>query len=116
MASADNTSAGFTKSGTVELVPGFSHNVSEEWGHGFLDVAAALMPIGQTTLATASSAVYATSQPLAVETPATGEAVARALLGRGPRRWLQSRMLPRHIPDRACNPGARRELLPAAKT
>lgn len=81
LASADNDFAGFTKSGAVELVPGFSHDVSEEWGHGFLDVAAALMPIGQTSLATASGAAYPTSQPLAVETPATGDAVARALSG-----------------------------------
>ena len=79
LASSDNSFVGFRKSGSVELVPGFTHDVSEEWGHGFLDVAAALMPIGPTTLATSSGAAYPTSRPLAVETPATGDAVARAL-------------------------------------
>ena len=81
LASADNTFDGFTPSGAVELVPGFTHDVSDEWGHGFLDVAAALMPIGPTTLATSSGVAYPTSLPLAVETPATGDAVARALSG-----------------------------------
>ena len=81
LASSDNSFVGFTKSGSVELVPGFSHDISDEWGHGFLDVAAALMPIGPTTLATSSGVAYPTSLPLAVETPATGDAVARALSG-----------------------------------
>ena len=36
LASADNSFAGFTRSGSVELAVGFSHDVSDEWGHDFL--------------------------------------------------------------------------------
>lgn len=81
LASSDNNFAGFIKSGSFELVPGYSHNISAEWGHGFLDVAAALLPIGQTALPTSSTSFYPTSLPLVVESSATGDAVARALSG-----------------------------------
>lgn len=81
MASADNTFTGFTKSGSVELVTGFSHDISNEWGHGFVDVAAALMPIGGTTTATASGDLYPTSVPLIVAGTGSGDAVEAALNG-----------------------------------
>ena len=81
LASADNTFVGFTKSGSVELVTGFSHDISTEWGHGFVDVAAALMPIGGTTIATASGDLYPTSAPLIVAGTASGDAVEAALDG-----------------------------------
>lgn len=79
LASADNEFSGFREAGTVELVPGFAHAYSEEWGHGFLDVAAALLPIGRTTVTTRNGAVVNTNEPLAVAGAASGDAVARSL-------------------------------------
>ncbi|MFY0596497.1 MAG: S8 family serine peptidase [Cognatishimia sp.] len=81
LASADNDFAGFTTAGSVELVPGFEHDYSTEWGHGFLDVAAALLPIGQTTMTMGSGAVVSPDQPLVVTGGASGDAVSRALRG-----------------------------------
>ena len=79
LASADNAFAGFNATSTVELVPGFSRAISSEWGHGFLDVRAALLPIGPTTATMSDGVVYDTSEPLVVEGVATGDAVAQAL-------------------------------------
>ena len=79
LASADNEFDGFRRAGTVELVQGFEHAYSEEWGHGFLDVAAALLPIGRTTVTTRNGTVVNTNEPLAVAGAASGDAVARAL-------------------------------------
>lgn len=81
LASADNVFEGFTPSGAVELVDGFRHQISDEWGHGFLDVKAALLPIGQTTTTLADGTRHDVSDPIAVEGTATGDAVARALKG-----------------------------------
>ncbi|UZD89820.1 S8 family peptidase [Cognatishimia activa] len=81
LASADNDFAGFTSAGTVELVPGFEHEYSSEWGHGFLDVAAALLPIGQSTIVTSSGAEINPETPLVVTGGASGDAVSRALKG-----------------------------------
>lgn len=79
LASADNEFDGFRQSGSVELVQGFDHAYSEEWGHGFLDVAAALLPIGQTTVTTRNGTVVNTNEPLAVAGAASGDAVSRSL-------------------------------------
>lgn len=79
LASADNEFSGFTSAGTVELVPGFEHAYSTEWGHGFLDVAAALLPIGQSVVTTASGAEFSPEEPLVVTGGASGDAVSRAL-------------------------------------
>lgn len=81
LASADNVFAGFVTDGEVELVEGFSHAISREWGHGFLDVKAALLPIGQTTATMADGSLHDMSEPLVIEGTATGDAVARALRG-----------------------------------
>lgn len=81
LASADNTFSGFNASGQVELVDGFFHRISDEWGHGFLDVRAALLPIGPTAATLADGAIYDVSGPLAVDGGATGDAVARAMQG-----------------------------------
>lgn len=79
LASADNEFSGFTSSGTVELVPGFNHAYSSEWGHGFLDVAAALLPIGQSVVTTGSGATFSPEEPLVVTGGASGDAVSKAL-------------------------------------
>ena len=81
LASADNTFAEFSADGSVELVEGFSHDYSDEWGHGFLDVKAALLPIGTATATMADGSEYDIAEPLAVEGGATGDAVTRALMG-----------------------------------
>lgn len=81
LASADNDFDGFNATGQAELVPGFTRAISSEWGHGFLDVKAALLPIGQTTATLADGSVYDIALPLAVEGQATGNAVATALRG-----------------------------------
>lgn len=80
-ASADNEFTGFTSNGTVELVPGFEHDYSDEWGHGFLDVAAALLPIGQSTITTGSGIELNPEEPMVVTGGASGDAVSRALSG-----------------------------------
>lgn len=49
LASADNSF--FAADGATELAPGFFHDYSNEFGHGFLNVKAALMPIGVAQLA-----------------------------------------------------------------
>lgn len=79
LASADNSFTGFTQAGTVELVPGFEHAYSSEWGHGFLDVAAALLPIGSTVTTTSNGTVVNLDEPLVVSGSASGDAVAKAL-------------------------------------
>ncbi len=79
LASADNDFDGFTRSGTVELAEGFEHAYSDEFGHGFLDVAAALLPIGQATLTTGNGTVLNSEEPLVVAGSASGDAVVRAL-------------------------------------
>lgn len=81
LASADNSFSGFTTSRSVELVEGYSHDISEEWGHGFLDVKAALLPIGTPTATMADGSSLALSEPLVIEGAATGDAVTRALQG-----------------------------------
>lgn len=81
LASADNEFTGFTSAGTVELVPGFEHSYSSEWGHGFLDVAAALLPIGQSVITTSSGAEINPETPMVVTGGASGDAVSRALKG-----------------------------------
>jgi hypothetical protein len=81
LASADNEFAEFVKGGSVELVPGFEHDYSTEWGHGFLDVAAALLPIGQPRMTTGNGRTIDTRTPLVVSGAATGNAIQRALEG-----------------------------------
>ncbi|MDX5402576.1 MAG: S8 family serine peptidase, partial [Rhodobacterales bacterium] len=81
IATADNRFAGFTASGRLEVIPGsgFYHDYSTEWGHGFLDVRAALLPIGTPVARMADGSVQSASQPLIVSGGATGDAVARSL-------------------------------------
>lgn len=80
LASADDDFAGFTSAGTVSF-EGFAKSYSTEWGHGFLDLRAALAPIGTPEIATASGGTVAVDTPLAVSGGAYGDAVVRALEG-----------------------------------
>lgn len=86
LASADNTFTGFANAGTdvVDLDPGsgvFNHTFSNEFGHGFLDIRAALLPIGQTTLAMDDGATVKTQDYAFSTGGAMGDAVQRALEG-----------------------------------
>lgn len=80
LASADDDFAGFTSAGTVTF-EGFVKDYSAEWGHGFLDLRAALAPIGTPVIATAAGGTVAVDTPLAVSGGAYGDAVVRALEG-----------------------------------
>ncbi|WP_343115529.1 S8 family peptidase [Ostreiculturibacter nitratireducens] len=77
LASADNSF--FAPDGSVELVPGFSHDYSNEFGHGFLDLRAALLPIGTTTLEMADGTRFEADRPVIVTGSAMGDAVTRSL-------------------------------------
>ncbi|WP_374432467.1 S8 family serine peptidase [Tabrizicola sp.] len=86
LASADNTFTGFANAGTgvADLDPGagvFNHTFSNEFGHGFLDIRAALLPIGQTTLAMDDGATVKTQDYAFSTGGAMGDAVQRALEG-----------------------------------
>lgn len=78
LASADN--GFFAHDGTVELVTGFFHGYNNLYGHGFLDIRAALLPIGTPTVTT-GTAVVSAAQPAVLSSSAMGDAVARSLTG-----------------------------------
>lgn len=81
IATADNRFEGFAATGRLEVVPGsgFFHDYSEEWGHGFLDVRAALLPIGTPVAQMADGTALSVDQPLINGGGATGDAIARSL-------------------------------------
>ncbi len=81
IATADNQFAGFTASGRLEVIPGSGvfHDFSTEWGHGFLDVRAALLPIGTPVARMADGTAQVADQPMIIGGGATGDAVARSL-------------------------------------
>lgn len=81
LASADNDFVGFTSIGQVDLGGGFLHEYSEEFGHGFLDIRAALLPIGQTTLAVGDGETVKTQDFAFGTGGAMGDAVQRGLDG-----------------------------------
>lgn len=77
LASADN---GFYQhDAEQELVPGFFHGYNEEFGHGFLDVRAALLPIGTPTVRMEGGDTIAVDTPLFVSGRAAGDAIAASL-------------------------------------
>lgn len=84
LASADNTFAGFSATDSVDLLEGagvFNHEWSQTYGHGFLDIRAALLPIGQTTLALGGDTTVTTKDYAFTTGGAMGDAVARSLDG-----------------------------------
>lgn len=83
IATADNRFDGFTPSGRLEVIPGSGvfHDFSTEWGHGFLDVRAALLPIGTPSARMADGSSHSVARPLILSGGATGDAVARSLAG-----------------------------------
>jgi hypothetical protein len=79
LASADD--GFFTPDGSLEVAPGFFHDFSEVYGHGFLDIRAALLPIGPTIVTTASGATLQVAQARLSPGAALGDAVSRGLSG-----------------------------------
>jgi subtilase-type serine protease len=77
LASADNSF--FAHSGVVEFAPGIHHGYNEEFGHGFLDMRAALLPIGKHVMPVVSGGVRDADQVALISGAATGDAVARSL-------------------------------------
>lgn len=69
----------FQHTGVVEFAPGISSGYNEEFGHGFLDVRAALLPIGQHVMPMADGSVRAFTQPVLLSGGAAGDAPRRAL-------------------------------------
>ncbi len=77
LASADN--GFFEHDGYLEIAPGFFHGYNEEFGHGFLDMRAALLPIGPTIMPAESGGAAVAGEPILVAGAAVGDAVTRAL-------------------------------------
>lgn len=69
----------FTPTGTVTFAPGIVHGYNAEFGMGFLDLKAALLPIGTTSIPTASGGRVSASQSVIATGSASGNAVASAL-------------------------------------
>jgi subtilase-type serine protease len=79
LASADDKFKGFKADGSVELAKGFDKDYSFKYGHGFLDIEAALKPIGDVGMKTASGEVLSTDAPALVAGSALGDALDVAL-------------------------------------
>jgi subtilase-type serine protease len=81
LASADNS---FLDSfdGILDFGNGVTHGFNEEFGHGFLDIRAALLPIGGAAVPTPSGASIPVGEPAVVTGSAFGDAVTEALEGR----------------------------------
>lgn len=79
LASANNRF--FNADGTVQLAAGFNKRYSFKYGVGFLDVRAALLPIGPTSMSTGNGVQVNASQPVIVAGSAMGDAVSRSLKG-----------------------------------
>lgn len=77
LASADN--GFFEHDAALEIAPGFFHGYNDEFGHGFLDVRAALLPIGRTILPAEGGDDAEAGEPILMAGAAVGDAVTRAL-------------------------------------
>jgi subtilase-type serine protease len=81
LASADQSFAEFYPDDTVNLGPGFDHPYSDIYGHGFLDIAAALMPIGAPIISAADGTKIDTTSAWMGTGSAMGDAVQKSLAG-----------------------------------
>ena len=78
-ATADNTFTGFSTDQVVTLADGYQSAVDNEFGHGFIDIAAALLPIGTITVNSGNGTTIDARQPLVMSGSAAGAAVREAL-------------------------------------
>lgn len=84
LASADNTFDGFVAAGSTDLLAGadtFFHDYSTDFGHGVLDIRAALLPLGQTSMSMEGGATIKTQDYAFSTGGAMGDAVLRSLDG-----------------------------------
>jgi subtilase-type serine protease len=77
LATADN--GFFAHDGVVEFAPGVAHGYNAEFGHGFLDLRAALLPIGRAVVPLAQGGALPLGQAAIHGGAATGDALAQAL-------------------------------------
>lgn len=71
----------FTADDYVTLADGFNKGYSFTYGLGFLDLKAALLPIGATSLTLADGSVASAEKPLILSGSAMGDAVTNSLKG-----------------------------------
>ncbi len=79
LASADDDF--FTPDATVELATGFNKGYSLKYGHGFLDIEAALKPIGGAAMSLADGGAVSVNAPVLQTGSAFGDAVEMSLAG-----------------------------------
>lgn len=77
LAAADNKF--FAPDATVELATGFNKGYSYRYGMGFLDVEAALLPIGPSQMSLANGTSVVTDQPVIMSGSAMGDALTKSL-------------------------------------
>lgn len=77
LASADNSF--FTHTGQLTIEGGLNHGYNDEFGHGFLDLRSALLPIGTPRVTLASGRSARLDSPLVVAGSAMGDALSRSL-------------------------------------
>ena len=77
LAAADNKF--FTPDATVQLATGFNKGYSYQYGVGFLNVGAALLPIGASQMSLPGGVKQNIDRPIVVSGAAFGDAVARSL-------------------------------------
>lgn len=77
LATADN--GFFTHTGTLKFAPGITHGYNEEFGHGFLDLRSALLPIGQPVVPMADGGSLDLGKAAIAAGPASGDGLSRSL-------------------------------------
>jgi subtilisin family serine protease len=81
LVTADNS--WFTPEAWVEFEEGLVHGYNSEFGHGFIDLRAALLPIGQVAVPLEGAAAQPITVPIVVSGGASGDAITRALAAQG---------------------------------
>jgi subtilase-type serine protease len=77
LASANNSF--YKHSGYVKFAPGIKHGYGEKYGHGFLDLKAALLPIGAAFVPVTSGRSIPVNQPVILSGGMSGNAVSKRL-------------------------------------
>jgi subtilase-type serine protease len=79
LATADNRFFVDENSPFVTFAPGITHSYNDEFGHGFLDLRSALLPIGQAVVPTANGQSIDLGTAAIVSGSATGDGLVQAL-------------------------------------
>lgn len=77
LATADNRF--FKHDGVIEFAPGITHGYNSEFGHGFLDLRAALLPIGRMVVPMADGGAVDLGVAAILSGPAFGDSMTRSL-------------------------------------